>query len=83
MIFRPFDSRMWCALANCYEMSSENKNAIVCYQRALTGSQESEHIAISRLGKLYAQTGKNDTAAYYYKMLCDRSAKEEVSNYKY
>ncbi|KAJ1677643.1 anaphase-promoting complex component apc8 [Spiromyces aspiralis] len=75
---RPFDSRMWCALANCYEMSNELGNAIASYQRALSGSQESEHIAIVRLGKLYSQVGKPDTAAYYYKMFYDRAQSEEL-----
>ncbi|KAJ1913383.1 anaphase-promoting complex component apc8 [Mycoemilia scoparia] len=82
---RPFDSRMWCALANCYEMSGQIDNAIACYERALCGSRESEQIATSRLGRLYESIGKDDTAAHYYKTLCDKIGKddahmEEISN---
>ncbi|KAJ2590748.1 Anaphase-promoting complex subunit 8 [Coemansia sp. RSA 1722] len=72
---RPYDSRMWCALGNCYEQSKQLSQAIDCYRRALVGSTESESLAISRLARLYDNTGDRERAAYYYQLLYEHALK--------
>ena len=34
MQLRPRDSRMWCAMANCYETLERKAEAFQCYQKA-------------------------------------------------
>lgn len=31
---RPYDPRMWCAMAGCYESLSKDDEAMKCYERA-------------------------------------------------
>ena len=63
---RPHDSRMWTALANCYETLGKNAEAIQCYLRADT-NQDREGIALLKLAKLYEKDKKDETALTYYK----------------
>lgn len=31
---RPYDPRMWCAMAGCYEALNKDDEAVKCYERA-------------------------------------------------
>jgi tetratricopeptide (TPR) repeat protein len=62
---RPYDPRMWCALAEMYETLGRDSEAIKSYKRALLGS-EIEINALNKLAKLYAKLDDNNAAAYYY-----------------
>ncbi|CAI7819957.1 unnamed protein product [Closterium sp. NIES-53] len=65
---RPHDSRMWCAMGQCYEAQQlqQPEAAIRCYRRAVA-SNESEGLALHKLSKLYEGLGQMRQAAHFYK----------------
>jgi anaphase-promoting complex subunit 8 len=68
---RPYDSRMWCALAESYERVDRVADAIRCYLRA-ESNQDIEDIALMKLAKLYARLGRASAAAQYYLKVVDK-----------
>jgi anaphase-promoting complex subunit 8 len=71
---RPYDPRLWCALAESFEKLDRIDDAIKCYLRA-EGNQDREGIALLRLAKLHAQLSgfeNRDKAAEYYKRVLSR-----------
>ena len=55
---RPYDARMWCAMAGCYKHLRRTSEAIKCYQRAET-SGDREGIAFVELARLFKEQGTN------------------------
>ena len=55
---RPYDARMWCAMAGCYKHLRRTSEAIKCYQRAET-SGDREGIAFMELARLFKDQGTN------------------------
>ena len=55
---RPYDARMWCAMAGCYKHLGRTTEAIKCYQRAET-SGDREGIAFVELARLFKEQGTN------------------------
>ena len=53
---RPYDARMWCAMAGCYKHLGRTTEAIKCYQRAET-SGDREGIAFMELARLFKEQG--------------------------
>jgi tetratricopeptide (TPR) repeat protein len=53
---RPYDARMWCAMAGCYKHLGRTTEAIKCYQRAET-SGDREGIAFTELARLFKDQG--------------------------
>ncbi len=51
---RPYDPRMWCAMAESYERLHRIDDAIKCYLRA-EGNGDGEGQALFKLAKLHAQ----------------------------
>jgi anaphase-promoting complex subunit 8 len=51
---RPYDARMWCALAGCYEKLHRVQEAIKCYKRAECHNDR-EGIAAQRLATLFSE----------------------------
>ena len=47
---RPYDSRMWCAMAGCYKLLNRKADAIKCYQRA-ESNHDREGIAYTELAR--------------------------------
>ena len=68
MQLRPHDSRMWCAMAQCYEAEQLQQPiaAIRCYRRAVD-SNEREGLALRALARLYDSLGQSHHAAYFFK----------------
>ena len=63
---RPYDARMWCALAGCYAHLDRTEEAVRCYSRAEVHGDR-EGIAAMRLAQLHAdKLGDDETAAQYY-----------------
>ncbi|KAG8737207.1 Anaphase-promoting complex subunit 23, partial [Ceratobasidium sp. 428] len=63
---RPYDIRMWQALASCYQTLQKYRDAIQCYRRALFGvDQHSQEAAalIHKLATLYTQLSDHEQAA--------------------
>ncbi|RUS31263.1 putative cell division cycle [Jimgerdemannia flammicorona] len=75
----PYDGRMWCATANCYENLERDVEAIKCYKRALLGS-ENETLVLGKLAKLYEKLGKRDAAAHYYRLSLELKKMENNIN---
>ena len=67
---RPYDPRMWCALAGCYEKQNRNNEAIKCYKRAECNN-DSEGTATLRLAKIYQKLEDEDHASHYFKKYLD------------
>ena len=63
---RPYDARMWCAMAGCYEQLGRAEEAIKCYLRARkTGDREG--IAPMKLARLYRDRGERALAADFFR----------------
>ena len=48
---RPYDARMWCAMAECYEKVGNVEQAIKCYQRA-EANNDREGLALKKLAQV-------------------------------
>jgi anaphase-promoting complex subunit 8 len=86
---RPYDARMWCAVAGCYEQlltstpqwlqSLRLTKAIQCYLLAEScAGTDYDDIALHKLAQLYARLGNSIEAAYYYKRSLDKRDREGV-----
>ncbi len=75
---RPYDGRIWCAMAECYEYLDQDLAAIKCYTRALLGSDQ-EKMALKKLPKLYKRIGDAEAAAHYFRKSLEqlREAQDE------
>ena len=51
---RPYDARMWCAMAGCYKLLNRRNDAIKCYQRA-EANNDREGIAFVELARLFRE----------------------------
>jgi len=51
---RPYDARMWCAVAGCYRQLGQKQEAIKCYQRA-EKNDDREGIAFAELARLFRE----------------------------
>ena len=60
---RPFDPRMWCAMADAYEKLSLIDDAIRCFRRA-EAYDDREGVAIAKLAKLYAAANEMKKVLY-------------------
>lgn len=49
---RPYDPRMWCAMAECYEMTGNLMEALKCYQRAEC-NKDREGIALVKMAEVF------------------------------
>lgn len=56
---RPYDARMWCAMAGCYKLLNRKQEAIKCYQRA-ESNHDREGIAYMELARLFREEGDKE-----------------------
>jgi anaphase-promoting complex subunit 8 len=77
---RPYDGRMWCAMAECYEYLDQDLAAIKCYTRALLGSDQ-EKMALKKLPKLYKKIGDKEAAAHYFRKSLEQLREEQVCSF--
>ena len=56
---RPYDARMWCAMAGCYKLLGRKPDAIKCYQRA-EESGDREGIAFIELARLFREENNQE-----------------------
>ena len=79
---RPYDARMWCAMAGCYKQLARTQEAIQCYKRAV-GNDDSEGIALQELARLYKEEGteqaKGQAAFYYTELLKQREEQHDMA----
>ncbi len=75
---KPHDSRMWAALAHCFEKMEKNVEAIKCTQWA-DRVKDKEAFAMHKLAKLYQTTGDVQKAAHYFLENLNRKG-QETSN---
>ncbi|KAG0233497.1 Anaphase-promoting complex subunit 23 [Actinomortierella wolfii] len=73
---RPYDGRMWCAMAECYESLGQDLAAIKCYTRALLGADK-EKVALRKLPKLYKKIGNTEAAAHYFRKSYEQRREED------
>ena len=73
---RPYDSRMWCALANCYQNLDKKQEAIKCYIRA-DRHIDREGIALNKLALLHLELGDKPAAAKYYTQFVEKRHLED------
>ena len=67
---RPYDSRMWLALAQVYENTGRIHEAIACHQRALVGAEQPTGATIlTTLARLYDVVGDQAAAAASHRRL--------------
>lgn len=76
-LVRPYDSRMWSALAVCYEKSGHILEAVKCYEKA-EAYTDIEGKAAIKLAQLYQQLGNEDKAALYYAKHIEKNQDEDV-----
>ena len=62
---KPHDSRMWAALANCFEKMDKNEEAIKC-THWVDRVKDKEAFAMHKLAKLHLQQGDETKAAQYF-----------------
>eukprot|EP01090_Pellita_catalonica_P013123 TRINITY_DN3042_c0_g1_i2.p1 TRINITY_DN3042_c0_g1~~TRINITY_DN3042_c0_g1_i2.p1 ORF type:complete len:188 (-),score=34.79 TRINITY_DN3042_c0_g1_i2:4-567(-) len=75
---RPYDARMWSALAECYESLPDRQlEAIRCYKRA-DSVGDREGIALNKIANLYKNLDDNANAALYYMKNLQRCDKEQT-----
>jgi anaphase-promoting complex subunit 8 len=85
---RPYDARMWCAVAGCYEQllattppqlhSVRLTKAIQCYLLAESCAATDDDVALHKLAQLYSRLGNVTKAAYFYKRSLDKRDREGV-----
>ena len=75
---RPYDARMWCAMAGCYKLLNRKQDAIKCYQRA-ESNHDREGIAFTELARLFRDEGDKEAAARYFKETLKLHELQEVS----
>lgn len=68
---KPYDPRMWCAMAETYERLNRTQDAIKCYLRA-EGNQDREGIAVHKLARLYSSLGDRTQAVLYFQKVLQR-----------
>ena len=73
---RPYDSRMWCALANCYQNLDKKQEAIKCYIRA-DRHIDREGIALNKLALLHLELGDKPAAAKFYTQFVEKRHGDE------
>ena len=73
---KPQDSRMWAAMANCYEKMDKPEEASRCNERA-ERVKDKEAIALHKLAKLYVQMGELDKASYCFQENLSRRDRED------
>jgi anaphase-promoting complex subunit 8 len=74
---RPYDPRMWCAIATCAEQLSRDQDAIRACTRAIECGDR-EGVALLKLAKLHSKRGDRGPAAHYYKQILDLRDEEKV-----
>ena len=75
---RPYDARMWCAMAGCFKLLGRKQEAIQCYKRA-ESNDDREGIALQELARLFDAEGDERQAAHYYaEMLKQRESHGEM-----
>lgn len=62
---RPYDPRMWCSLAQCFEFVGEAESAIRAYSRAFSNDPRSAP-ATKALARLFAEHARNSRAAAFF-----------------
>ena len=76
---RPYDARMWCAMAGCYKHLRRTSEAIKCYQRAET-SGDREGIAFVELARLFKEQGTNTRTRTRAPPACKCSSRRRPPN---
>ena len=76
---RPYDSRMWCAMAGCYKQLVKKPEAIKCYQRAEMNNDR-EGIALTELARLFREENDRDQAAKYFRDMLKLRELQDVSS---
>ena len=72
---RPQDSRLWVALATCYEKMGKTNEATKCYERA-ERIKDREGVVLHRLARLYARLGLTEKACSAFKESLSRKDAE-------
>ena len=76
IFFRPKDSRMWVAIAGCYEKMDRKDEATKCLEKGEL-SKDKEGIALHKLAKLYVSIGEYDKAASCFRENLTRKEQED------
>lgn len=63
---RPYDARMWRALANCYQTLQQDDEARDCYKRAAACDKTGKNLAMIQLGRIFEKMGRMSVAIDYY-----------------
>lgn len=63
---RPYDARMWRALANCYQTLQQDDEARDCYKRAAACDKTGKNLAMVQLGRIFEKMGRMSVAIDYY-----------------
>mmetsp|Transcript_5636 Transcript_5636/g.4030 ORF Transcript_5636/g.4030 Transcript_5636/m.4030 type:complete len:90 (+) Transcript_5636:1420-1689(+) len=74
---KPYDSRMWCAMGNCYDKMNKPLESAKCHERAMR-FKDKEAIALHKLAKLYIQQGDYKKAEVCFKENLTRRNSEQV-----
>ena len=75
---RPYDSRMWTAAATVYERIGKLRDAILCFERALSNGDR-EQISLLHLASLHTRLQETERAAFYYEMFLKLPAAQTAS----
>ncbi|CDY36901.1 BnaA06g16860D [Brassica napus] len=77
IFFLPNDSRLWIAMAKCYQTEQIYmlEEAIKCYKRAVSCT-DTEGIALNQLAKLHQKLGRDEEAAVYFEKDVERMDSE-------
>lgn len=74
---RPYDSRMWSALANTYEKLGRRPEAIKTLKRALLNAGSEDAPVVSQLAALLDVTGQYAEAVRYHRRLVEEILEDE------
>ena len=75
---RPYDSRMWTAAATVYERIGKPRDAIRCFERALSNGDK-EQLSLLHLASLHKRLNEQERSAFYYEMFLKLPAAQNPS----
>ena len=76
---RPYDSRMWCAMGQCFETLERTADAIRAYERAC-GTADRDPLTYHKLATLYLQLGNKAKAAEHYQNHISEDEQEQLAD---
>ena len=74
---RPYDPRMWCSLAQCFEFVGEAESAIRAYSRAFSNDPKNVP-ATKALARLFSEKSRNVRAAAFFQSIYVESGGDDI-----